>query len=438
MPKFLTFKKGGVHPDDMKALSKGSPIQRITMPKEIVISMSQHLGAPAACIKQKGDSVRKGELIGEASSFISANIHSPVSGKIVDIRKVTLANSVSCDALVIEPESDDDDTSFESPIDYTGFSSEELLQKVKESGLVGMGGATFPMNVKLSVPIGKKVDYLVLNGVECEPYLTADYTLMKEKTEEILLGAMIIARIVNPKFIKLGIEANKMDCVALFNEVIERKGYPIEVIPLKMKYPQGDEKQLLKATTGREIPSGKLPLDIGSIVCNVGTVYATYQAITFGKPLFERVVTVSGNCISKPGNFLAPIGTKVCDLIEAAGGFAFEPEKLISGGPMMGFSFWDLDTPITKGTSGILAIRFDEKPARQTNCIHCGKCVAACPIGLEPTRLYNLIKNGKYAAAMATDLMDCKECGCCAFSCPAHLPLVQAFRMGKKLGRVKK
>lgn len=441
MPRFLTFPRGGVHPDDMKWLSKDKPIRRIDMPAELVISMSQHLGAPARCIKSKGDAVKKGELIGEASSFISANIHSPVNGIVSDVRKVTLANSVSCDAVVITPSDDPDGGQVgclsEKAVDSSA-DKDTLLALVKDMGLVGMGGATFPMNVKLSVPIGKSVDHLVLNGVECEPYLTADYRLMLERPDAILEGAMMISRIVTPKSIKIGIEANKMDCVRLLRERISEKGYPIEVCPLKMKYPQGDEKQLLKAVTGKEIPSGKLPLDIGAIVCNVGTVTALFESFSTGKPLFERVVTVSGNCIKNPGNYIAPIGAKVSDLIQAAGGLSCEPDKLISGGPMMGFSFWDMETPITKGTSGVLALSFSEKDAVQTHCLHCGKCVAACPIGLEPTSMYRLIENGLYAEAMSHDLMDCKECGCCAFSCPAHLPLVQAFRIGKKLGRVKK
>ena len=437
MSRFLTFPRGGVHPGDMKDLSKDSPIKTLETPAELIISMSQHLGAPAVCQKAKGDRVRKGELIATAASFISANIHSPVSGTITDIRPVTLANSVCCDAVFIKPEPAEDDPTFDTK-GYASLSGEELLGIIKDQGLVGLGGATFPVNVKLTVPIGKPVDFLVLNGVECEPYLTADYRLMLEHPRAILDGAMIISRIVNPGSIIIGIEANKMDCVAVLEDEIRKAGYPIKVAPLKMKYPQGDEKQLLKAVTGREIPSGKLPIDIGSIVCNVGTVNAIQQAVAFGKPLFERVVTVTGNCVRNPGNFLAPIGTKIRDLIEAAGGLVEEPDKLISGGPMMGFSFWDLDTPITKGTSGILALKYKGRQQRQTHCLHCGKCVAACPIGLEPTMMYNLITSGDYAGAMAHDLMDCKECGSCSFSCPAQLPLVQTFRLGKKMGRAKK
>lgn len=432
---FATFKKGGVHPADMKELSKGSAIQKLPMPGELVVAMSQHLGAPANLLKQKGDRVAKGELIGEASSFISANVHSPVSGVISDVRKVVLATGVVCDAAVIVPDEvqpEDDSSHF----DWEKMDGKDLLGLVKERGIVGLGGATFPANVKFSVPAGKSVDALVINGVECEPYLTADYRLMLEYTDQVLEGIMIIARILKPGRIIIGVEQNKMDAVAVLNEHIARKGCPITVMPLKMKYPQGDEKQLLKATIGREIPSGKLPLDVGAVVVNVGTSWAVYKAIALSRPLTERIVTVTGDCIAKPSNFLAPVGTKVKDLLEAAGGYSAEPDKLISGGPMMGFAFYDEDTPITKGSSGILAIKDPVKHVK-TACLHCGRCVAACPIGLEPTRLYSLITHGKYAEAMANNLMDCKECGCCSFSCPAHLDLVQSFKTGKRMGRKK-
>lgn len=436
MAKFLTFPKGGVHPNDSKAFSKGSAIVRFPMPEELVVSLSQHLGAPAKAIKNVGDVVKKGELIAEASSFISAHVHSPVTGTITDIKKVTLPNSVCCDAFVIKPQESEYEPTFEEERNWEELSGAELLSIIKENGVVGMGGATFPVSVKLSVPVDKKVEYLVLNGVECEPFLTADYRLMLEKPENVILGAMICAKVVNPQKIIIGVEANKLDCVDKLREEIQKKGYPIEVQPLKMKYPQGDEKQLLKAVTGREIPSGKLPLDIGCIVVNVGTSNAIYEAVKYQKPLIERIVTITGPCIKNPMNVIAPIGTKIKDLIEFAGGFTNEPDKLVSGGPMMGFSFFDLESPVCKGTSGILALKEDKK-VRKTGCISCGKCILACPIGLQPTKMYRLIENGMYQEAMATDLMDCKECGCCSYSCPAHLPLVQTFRMGKRLGRKK-
>ena len=432
---FATFKKGGVHPADNKAYSSGSAIRRLPVPAELTVSMSQHLGAPATLLKKAGDTVQRGELIGEASGFISANVHSPVSGTIKEVRKTVLATGITADAVVIIP----DEVQPEYPDihnDWRSQSASDLLAVVKQSGIVGLGGATFPTNVKYMVPEGKKVDALVINGVECEPYLTADYRLMTEYPDQVLEGVMIIAKILSPERIIIGIEENKMDVVHLLSDRIARAGLPITVMPLKMKYPQGDEKQLLKATINREIPSGKLPLDVGAVVSNVGTTWAVYKAVVLGQPLTERIVTVTGDCIANPSNFIAPIGTKISYLIEAAGGYSQEPDKLISGGPMMGFAFWDEDTPMVKSTGGILAIK-DTLSYEKTPCLHCGKCVAACPIGLEPTKLYSLITHGKYEDAMANSLMDCKECGCCSFSCPAHLDLVQAMKTGKRMGRKK-
>jgi len=434
MAVFSTFGKGGVHPADKKYFSKFQRITRLPVPDELVVAMSQHLGAPAALVKQKGDRVEKGELIGQASSFISANVHSPVSGVISDIRKVTLANSVVCDAAVIIP--DKVQPEFTEKHDWTSETPQSFLAKIKDFGIVGMGGATFPANVKLTIGEGKHVDALVINAVECEPYITADYRLMIEKTSEVLEGICIIKKIINPDRVIIGFEANKMDAVEIFRNRISEMKLDFEVMPLKMKYPQGDEKQLLKATINREIPSGKLPLDVGAVVENVATSYAIYEAMVLNKPLFERVVTISGECVKYPKNIICPVGTKIEDIIRFAGGFSFEPDKYVSGGPMMGFAFFDKTTPITKGNNGLTFIK-DEKSHEQTPCLSCGKCVAACPIGLEPTKMYALITHGKYAEAMANHLMDCKECGCCAFSCPAHLELVHAFKTGKKMGRKK-
>lgn len=430
-----TFRKGGVHPPERKEYANSKALVRLPIPSELVVSMSQHLGAPAKPIKEKGDHVEKGEKIALASSFISADVHSPVSGTIKDIRKVTMANSVTCDAFVIEPDPQQPEA-FTKKVDYQDYSKEKLLEEIKDKGIVGLGGATFPLHVKITIPAGRKVDALVINGVECEPYLTADHRLMLERTKEVLEGIMICNRILNPARTIIGIEENKKDAALALEKEIEPRSLPIEVCLLRMKYPQGDEKQLINATIGREIPSGKLPLDVGAVVVNVGTTYAVYEALAYGKPLYERIVTVTGDCIAQPCNVIAPIGVKVKDLIAFAGGFSKEPDKLVSGGPMMGFAFYDEETPIAKGTSGILAIT-DEKDYRKSACLNCGKCVAACPIGLVPTKLYSLITHARYEEAMANHLMDCKECGCCSFSCPAHLDLVHAMKFGKRMGRKK-
>ena len=430
-----TFRKGGVYPPERKEYANSKALVRLPIPSELVVSMSQHLGAPAKPIKEKGDHVEKGEKIALASSFISADVHSPVSGTIKDIRKVTMANSVTCDAFVIEPDPQQPEA-FTKKVDYQDYSKEKLLEEIKDKGIVGLGGATFPLHVKITIPAGRKVDALVINGVECEPYLTADHRLMLERTKEVLEGIMICNRILNPARTIIGIEENKKDAALALEKEIELRSLPIEVCLLRMKYPQGDEKQLINATIGREIPSGKLPLDVGAVVVNVGTTYAVYEALAYGKPLYERIVTVTGDCIAQPCNVIAPIGAKVKDLIAFAGGFSKEPDKLVSGGPMMGFAFYDEETPIAKGTSGILAIT-DEKDYRKSACLNCGKCVAACPIGLVPTKLYSLITHARYEEAMANHLMDCKECGCCSFSCPAHLDLVHAMKFGKRMGRKK-
>ncbi len=434
MSRISTFKRGGVHPLDRKELSKDSPIEKLPLPGELLLSMSQHLGAPATCLKKKGDSVKRGELVGSASAFISANVHSPVDGVVTDVRKVRLANGAVADCLVIKVDEKQDDGIFDAAYDYSSLSSEELLGIVKDMGIVGMGGATFPAHVKFSIPKGKKVDALVVNGVECEPYLTSDYRTMLERTDKVLEGIMIISRIVNPEKIMIGVEMNKMDAIARLEERIASLGYPIEVVALKVKYPQGDEKQLLKATIGREVPSGKLPLDIGAVVANVSTCYAVYEAVVHHKPLIDRIVTVSGESVNTPKNVLAPIGVKASDLYAFAGGLKDDINKLISGGPMMGFAFALEDTPTTKGTGGLLALPLmiskDTMP-----CVSCGKCVEHCPMGLMPNKMFRNIKYGNYQAAMDYGLMDCKECGCCAYSCPSHLPLVQGFKLGKKLGR---
>jgi len=431
MEILATFRKGGVHPKDKKELANRQPIEPFTAVNELIVPLSQHTGSPAKALKVKGDAVAAGEKIGESTGFISANIHSPVNGTISDIKKITLANSIVSDAFVIAVDNENPfgEWSLQDEKEYT---ANELLEIVKEMGIVGAGGAAFPTHVKLSVPRGKRVNDLVINGVECEPYLTADHRLMVERTAELLKGILYIAKIVTPQRITIGVENNKRDAIAALRQVIRDNDYPIEVIPLKVKYPQGDEKQLLKAIIKREVPSGKLPLDVEAVVVNVGTAYAIWEAIALNKPFIERIVTLSGENVKNRKNLLVPIGTKVEDLLAVAE--CEDVENYIAGGPMMGFAFWDATTPITKGTSGVLAL--SPKRARVTTpCISCGRCITACPMGLQPTKLYRLIDHAQYEEAMANNLMDCKECGCCAYVCPAHLPLVHGMKLGKRLGR---
>jgi len=316
--------------------------------------------------------------------------------------------------------------------DWSAAGKEELLAKVEEMGIVGLGGATFPTHVKYFIREGLSVETFVVNGVECEPLLTGDHRLMLEKTDEILEGAGIVRRILEPDRVVVGIEVNKPDAIRAMRRAVKAAGLDYTVVPLKVRYPQGDEKQLLKAITGREVPSGGLPIDIGAVVSNVGTVFAIYEAVVLEKPLIERCVTVTGPLLRAPANLKVRIGTQIGDLIEDCGGFVEEPEKLVAGGPMMGFSFYDLSTPVTKGVSGVLALeRRETRVARETNCLRCGHCVYACPFGLNPTLLYKLIDHLEYERALEEGLMDCKECGCCGYVCPARIPLVQGIKLGK-------
>jgi electron transport complex protein RnfC len=436
MHKLPTFRKGGIHPGDKKELSQSQSVERLPFPDELIVPLSQHLGAPANPLKEKGDSVVMGEMIGEASSFISANIHSPVNGTITDIRQITLMNSVSCKAFVIAVDKENPSIDF-TRHEWKDSQPADLLATVKELGIVGTGGATFPTHVKLSVPKGKSVETLVINGVECEPYLTSDHRLMLEQTEQVLEGIMIAAKITSPKNVIIGVENNKKDAIEQLRKVIKEKQLPIEVAALQVKYPQGDEKQLLKATINREIPSGKLPLDVGAVVLNVGTSFAIYEAVVFHKPIIDRIVTVSGEAMKNKKNVRTPIGTKISELIAYCDGLQENVGKLVAGGPMMGFAFYDDQIPVIKGTSGILALekKKEKKFDIKTPCISCGKCVAVCPMGLQPTRLFRLIEHREYAQAMKLNLMDCKECGCCAYSCPSELPLVHGMKLGKRMGR---
>ena len=440
MKGLKTFNRGGVHPPGKKYLSENKPIKNAVISDISVVAMSQQLGSPSEYIVNPGDTVREGMLIGKSTGFISGNIHSPVPGTVKEISDIYLPNGNTSKAIVIEMEGEFDRLGKEViKTSWDHFSGKELIEIINSNGIVGLGGATFPANVKFSIPRGKKVEYLIINGVECEPYLTADHRLMLEKADEIIEGIQIIASIIKPDKLAIGIEINKENAIESIKEAALRADLSLEVVSLKVKYPQGDEKQLLKAVTNREVPSGALPIEIGCVVSNVGTVHSIYEAVVLGKPLIERVITVSGGAIKNPQNLKARIGTPIKSLIEECGGFIEKPVKVIVGGPMMGFTIYDLDTPVTKGTSGILALTAKEvKGASQTACISCGRCIAACPMGLNPTTLFKYIDHSDYDSAESIGLMDCKECGSCGYVCLARIPLIQGFRLGKKMLRTKK
>jgi len=438
MKNAKTFPRGGVHPPDFKSYTREEAIRNAPVPAEAVIPMSQHMGSPAECLVQPGDDVHEGMLIGRATGPFSASVHSSVPGKVKEIKEIYLPNGIKSQAVVIAVEGEFNRADGD-PAAWQQMSKEELLTRIREMGIVGLGGATFPTPLKYSIREGRKVESFVINGVECEPFLTADHRLMLEKSEEILTGIRIVARILEPEQVLIGIEENKPDAVEVLARAVENAGLDYQVVPLKLKYPQGDEKQLLKSLIGREVPSGGLPLDIGAVVSNVGTAFAVYEAFIKNKPLVERVVTVSGSALAEPANLKVRVGTPVSDLVEDCGGFKESPVKIISGGPMMGFALADLDAPVTKGTSGILVLsRKEAGRAVETNCLSCGRCLRACPMGLQPVNLYKYIDHLRYEDALAEGLMDCKECGCCSYVCPAHIPLVQGMKLGKLMTRKKK
>ena len=438
MNPLKTFPRGGVHPEENK-LSAHLPIQDFPMPKQIIVPLGQCLGAPADCIVNKGDRVLTGQLIGTAKGFVSANVHSPATGTVAKVDVVMDHTGYYKPAVFIDREEQDewvegviqtDELLTEIKLD-----SKQIIDRVKDCGIVGMGGATFPTHVKLMVPEGKKAEYIIINAAECEPYLTCDFRLLLEKTQEFLIGVKILMKAVNTDKGIIGIEANKMEAIELLDKTINAhrdlyKG--IEVQPLKTKYPQGGEKQLIKAVTGREVPSGKLPIETGCVVVNVASTYAIYEAVQKNKPLIERIVTVTGKSVKNPGNFRVRFGTPADLLIEAAGGLPEGITDVINGGPMMGKSVSVTNFPCIKGTSGILLMTLNEaQDRRQTNCIRCGRCAMACPMGLQPFLLHKLAKQNNFDETETNHIMDCIECGSCEFTCPANIPLLDYIRYGK-------
>lgn len=428
-----TFALGGVHPPENK-LSANKAIREIPLSGIIAVPLAMHLGVPAKPVVEKGSEVKVGQLIAKGEGFVSANIHSPVAGKVIKLDIGLNASGYKRSAIFINV----GDEIWEDSVDRSdtlikdcNLSSAEILKKINDAGIVGLGGATFPSHVKLSPPRGKKAEYLLINGVECEPYLTADHILMMSKGEELLAGINILKIALEVDKAVIGIENNKPDAIRHLQEIA--KTYEgISVQALKVKYPQGGEKQLIKAILGREVPSGALPIEVGAVVFNVGTAFAVYEAVQKNKPLIERLVTVTGKSLKEPSNFLVRIGTPVKDLIESAGGLPADTAKVINGGPMMGKALSDTDIPIVKGSSGILIMAGDEgKRKAMEPCIRCTKCVHVCPMGLEPYLLMVMSQKSLNERLEKDKVMDCIECGSCSYICPSSRPLLDYIRLGK-------
>jgi len=426
---------GGVHP--LSHIHHGKPLTEhketkvLEPPKEVVIPMSRIIGKEAKCLVNKGDYVKKGQLIGEADGFISANVHSSVSGTVVKVENRPHPTGVKRLAVVIENDFKEEVAETVVPKDISKLTKKDFVQAVKDAGIVGMGGATFPTHVKFMPPEDAKIDYVIVNGAECEPYLTADHRLMLERPDDVIEGVKAIMKVFDIKHGKIGIESNKQDAIDLLSsKVSESDG--IEIVPLLPKYPQGAEKQLIYALTKRKVPAGGLPLEAGVIVMNVGTAAAIYNAITTGMPSIERIVTVTGSCVKEPGNLLVRFGTSFEDCVNACGGLCEDTAKLISGGPMMGIAQPDTSAPVIAGTSGILALNEKEATKHEvSNCIRCARCVEACPMGLIPLQIAAAADAGRTAEAKKYNAMDCVECGSCSFICPSRRRLVQSIRLAK-------
>lgn len=430
---FLTF-KGGVHPSGQKQDTENKPIQELLPKGDLVFSMLQHIGAPCNPIVKRGQRVLVGEKIGEPVGFVSAAIHSSISGTVKSVMNMYHSNGFKVMSVIIENDNlYEKITSIKNHLGYMDLSREDLIKVIKEAGIVGMGGAGFPTHIKLSPSVDDKIDSIIVNGAECEPYLTCDHRMMLEKSKEIIEGLKIVLKLFSKAKAYICIENNKSNAVVAM--IAASKGLTnIKVVTLKTKFPQGAEKQLIYSITKREVPSGKLPATVGCIVQNIDTIYEIYNAVVKGCPLISRVVTVTGDAIKEPKNFRVKLGTSYRELINAAGGFVEEPLKIISGGPMMGIAAHTLDIPVIKGTSGILCLtRTGASLPEESNCINCGRCVEICPMHLMPLKLAANATPDKYEIFDKYHGLDCIECGSCSYICPASRYLVQKIRTGKKI-----
>lgn len=430
--KGFTF-KGGIHPPHNKKQTEKMPIENAIEPKYVVIPLSQHIGAPCDPLVVAGDKVKVGQKIGESKAFVSAPVHSSVSGTVkrIELHQTTGGSKVNC--IIIESDGlFEVHESVKPKGNIEDLSKEEVLAIIKEAGLTGMGGAGFPTHVKLSPPKDKVIDTIIVNGAECEPFLTADHRIMLEKPEQVLMGSKAIMKALGVKKCYIAIEKNKPDAIEAMQKIVAGvEG--IEVAPLEPKYPQGDEKRMINAVTGREVPSGGLPMDVGCVVDNVGTVATIGNVFITGMPVIQRVTTITGSAIKNPKNLYIRIGTLFSDVIEQCGGFSEEPGKILNGGPMMGIAQYTTDVPVIKGTSGILILnKKDAAVPDPSNCIRCGKCVDACPVHLQPFMLSRQSIMKQFDDAEKNYAADCIECGSCSFVCPAKRPLVETIRIAKK------
>ena len=430
-----TFPKGGIHPAENK-ITSAKAIKRLDVPKMVYVPIAQHIGIPSEIVVDRKDKVEIGQVIAKSGGYVSSNIHSPVAGTVTKLDMIVDSSGYKKQCIVIRTDQKNE-SNFEVP-DLPlkrdiSMDQKDILQHITDSGIVGLGGATFPSHVKLDLKNDNQVDCLIINGVECEPYLTADHRLMLEKADEIIVGIQILMHALHIEKAVIGIENNKKDAIKVLKKAAGVDGR-IKVAALRVKYPQGSEKQLIKAIMKREVPKGGLPMDVGVIVHNVGTIFAIYQAVQHDQPLIERVVTVTGKRIENPSNFWVKIGTPVKDLVAAVGGVPEGTRKIVNGGPMMGKALKDTDVPITKGTSGILVISEEEASRQESKpCIRCSTCVFVCPMGLEPNLLMNLSEKGFFERASNEDILTCIECGSCSYVCPSHRPLLDYIRFGKSI-----
>ena len=433
--KLGKFRFGGVHPHDSKDTANIVSSNLSQSPKTVLISMAQHIGAPAKMLKNKGDKVERGELIGEASGYVSGNVYSSVTGTVASVEIAAPPLGRGANALLINVDSSAANLAYSEDTNYMSLSAEEMSKKIQKAGIVGMGGATFPTSVKVDGAAKGGGDTLIINGVECEPYITSDYRLMVEYTQDLFKGIEILRKIIpSVKRTVIGIEANKPLAIEEMTKI--GKTCNVEVMPLRLRYPQGAEKMLIDATTGRTVPVSKLPMDVGVLVINIATLYAIYEAVAKDKPLMERLVTVSGDAIKEHKNLWLPLGTPISHVVEECGGIISENVLVLAGGPMMGASVPSLDQCVNKGTNSLLFLDKDKMPKEvEYPCIKCGRCSHACPLKLSPTEIAHTAKAKIKDKLNDLDIATCFECGCCSYICPSKIPLAQWIRFGKDLLR---